>query len=323
MNETELLHQSTQAEIDAWEDFRKKYERMFPAPEKPSITLRDVIGWQFWMAILQGIFAIALAAFRTADMFYKIALSSSQMLAVLEAFFAVGAVEGGIVVFAALRAEMQNRRTTGDENSDLKLEVRASVWRLAAGEILGLAISIVAGLGLSFAGLGIDAAQFSFWLAVIVGAGASIIAAISGDVIGATLARLSNARDRVGIQYRAAMKDWEATLYSRWAKSDERAIARGELKAAVRSGRSIPNSRPNKYGQNPAAERTAERPPNEQRERIIAYLEQYMAEHPEAESIPGPSQVSRDLGVSKSYSHQVLNDWMEEKGFVGQEGTAQ
>src|SRR5512141_3067725 len=126
MNETDVITSSTEAEISAFQNFQKKYYEMFPAPEKAAVTLRDMIGWQFWTAIIQGVFAIALAAMRTSDMFFKIAVSSSWLLAFVEAIAAVGAIEGGIVVFASLRAEMQNRKTTGDAKQDAKLNLNAS-----------------------------------------------------------------------------------------------------------------------------------------------------------------------------------------------------
>jgi hypothetical protein len=310
MNETELIQNSTEAEIAAFESFQAKYFKMFPQPEKVSVTLKDLIGWQFWMAIIQGVFAIALAAMRTSDMFYKIAVSSSRFLATAEAIAAVGAIEGGIVVFASLRAEMQNRKTTGNAEEDRRLNLKASVWRLLMGEFLGLAVSIVAGLGLSFAGLGVPVQGFTQWLAIIVGAGASIIAGISGDVIGTLLSRLSTARDLAAQQYKIDQKEYENTMYARWEHSDERKIARGELKAAVRSAAVVAprvRSGGRTHGGNGS---------NVVRESIFSLLDTFIAEHPDAQTIPGPTEISNTLNVAKSYASQVIHEWMDTKGFA-------
>jgi len=317
MNDTDLVSDvgnsdiiavTTEKEIEAFRNFRKFHEEIFPYPVALELRMREVLGWKIWAALIQSIFAIALSAMRTADMFYSVAVSSSYWLAVAEAAAAVGAVEGGIVIFAAIRAETQNAK----EGTDVV--VHAPLWQLWIGEGLGIMIAVVAGLGLTFKGLGLDASNFSWWLGVILGAGASLIAAISGEIIGTTLSGLSNARMIAGRAYKAEEKAWKENLYNKWKNSSERKIATGEMKVAAMSvGNQMLPRRRSSGGNRGAAN-------NAIRTNIFSALDTFIAENPDAETIPGPSEISRNLNVAKSYASQVIHEWMDDRGFGEQAG---
>lgn len=285
-----MLHGAAEAEIAAFEDFRSKFTFQVPPPVQASVRLTEQIGWQFILILIQALAAITLAAMRTAHMFYEIAATKSLAMAYAEAAAAVLAIEGGIVVFAAIRAEAQNR-TSGDA-------LKVSVSRLLIGEGLGLLISIVAGLGLSFTGLGLDAGGFRWALALIIGIGASVVAAVSGDVLGAMLARLGNIRDQVAHEFKNEHRAWQEGMYAAWQRSDERKITRGELVAAARGTRSFVRS-PN---------RSTERTNNDVAGKIVAYLN----EHSTPDFVPGPTAISEALGTSKSHASVVRTEWMAE-----------
>ena len=280
---SDVIAATTKREIEAFGNFKQFYKTVFPYPTAAAVRVRDVLGWKIYAAIAQNVFAIALAAMRTADMFYRVAVSSSPVLATAEAVAAVGAVEGGVVIFAAIRAEMQNR--VNDEG----IKVHAAAWQLWLGEILGIAISVVAGLGLTFNGLGnVQKFTFSWWLGVIIGAGASLIAAISGEIIGSTLASLSNAGASAARAFKQEVAIWDEGLYKKWKSSDEYKIARGDIRQAssnlpVRGTRPVAKRQERVHGGNGN---------NAVRQAIYDLLDQHIEKHPEIEQIPGPTEIS-------------------------------
>lgn len=306
---SDVIAASTDKEIQAFRNFRRFYEEIFPYPTAVRVRMQEVLGWKIWAALIQSAFSIALAAMRTANMFYRVAVSSSPILATAEAVAAVGAVEGGVVIFAAIRSEMQNR--VDDEG----VKIHAAVWQLWLGELLGIAISVVAGLGLTFIGLG-NVARFSlsWWLGVILGAGASLIAAISGEIIGSTLSSLSNASAAASRAFKLEVSNWKENMFNKWKVSAELKIARGELKAAANSVNNSPrrHSGPSRGGNGN----------NVIRGNIFTFLDAYVAQNPEATTLPGPSQVSRELDVAKSYASQVIHEWMDARGYNDQQAYA-
>ena len=301
----DVISATTQKEIAAFNNFELMYRRIFPYPEAAQVRMKEILGWKFWAAITQNIFAITLAAMRTADMFYRIAVSSSAVLAVVEAIAAVGAVEGGIVIFAAIRAESQNRIADGE------VRVHAPVWQLWLGEALGILISVVAGLGLSFRGLGLDAANFNWWLSIIIGAGASFIAAISGEIIGSTLSGLSNAKAIADAKFKQEVTAWSDGLYKKWKSSDELRISRGDIRAASHATRSAVRSVRTNGGRV-----NGRIVGNEIHDKIFGFLDNYITVNPEASTIPGPTELSGTLGVSKSYASTTSQQWLSERGYA-------
>ena len=197
-------------------------------------------------------------------------------------------------MYAAVRAEQQNRKSNNGANDDELLNtIKVSVGRLVFGEVIGIGISIMAGLGVAFNGFGVDI-DLSMPLAVVIGAGASIVAAISGDILGAMLARYGNLRDSAEARYRIDYGVWEDGLHSSWTNSPDRQIARSSLKdmkAALKSGSvRSPNKRTNGSGK---------------RDAIWAYL----LEHSTDESIPGPTEVAEAIGGSKGYASEVITEF--------------
>ena len=223
---SKVFQQAQAREAEAYELFSNRFDTQFPMPELPNVRLMQAIGWQFISIVTQSVFAIVLAALRTADMFFEAASGSSTFVQYVEAAAAVLAVEFGIVVFATIKSEVQNRKT---EFEDLKSALKVNVKLLQIGIGVGVFVSIVAGLGVSFKGFGVDVTWFKWALAIVMGAGASVIAWVSGDILGAMLARFGNARSLAALEYRQEIAEREEKKRSMWEAAPERNIARSEL----------------------------------------------------------------------------------------------
>lgn len=240
-------------------------------------------------------------------MFFAAAAGSDTLLKYGEAISAVITVEVGIVVFAAIRAEQENSKHTDDEQ---KATIKVSLTRLWWGEGLALVISVMAGLGVSFNGFGLKVPFFLWALSIAIGAGASIIAAVSGDILGAMLARFGNIRDKMARDYATELAAWRDNLTTSWEKSPEREIARSDttllmkqlrnersLSSPVRSvrhGSPNPTNQVNLSDDSPVAKK------------IFDYL---LANS--NGSIPGPKQVQEALGVSRGYASEQIRIWKD------------
>lgn len=288
-------------ELEVWDAFRRKYERQFPTPERPSARLMQTIGWQFTLILVQSIGAITLASLRTAEMFFLASAGASPWLKYGEAVAAILTVEVGIVVFAAVRAEQDNSKTIENELAGSLLSTPRS--RLMVGEALGLLISIVAGLGVSFRGFQVEVPLFQWVLSIAIGAGASIIAAVSGDILGSILARFNTIRERMGREHAAELAAWRENLIASWEKSPEREIARNgitmtrnNLRAGRASGMPVRSVRG----------RTGELAINPVAQKIHAYLD---ANSSTTAPLPGPKEVQEALGVSRGYASEQIRIW--------------
>ena len=139
MSEIDLILGVTDDEAQAFEAFRDKYMQMRPPPIRPGVS---GLGWQFWITIPCALAAIVLAALRTANIFYSAASMSGlgDFFSALEAVFAMLAIEGGLVAYAAIRSD----RKAKDEDVEA---IRQHDTRLGWAIVLMVAVSIIAGLG--------------------------------------------------------------------------------------------------------------------------------------------------------------------------------
>ena len=299
------IEYTEQNEMEVWENYQQKYERQFPTPERPVARLMGTIGWQFTLILIQSIGAITLASLRTASMFFAAAAGSDTLLKYGEAISAVVTVEVGIVVFAAIRAEQENSKHTDDEQ---KATIKVSLTRLWWGEGLALVISVMAGLGVSFNGFGLKVPFFLWALSIAIGAGASIIAAVSGDILGAMLARFGNIRDKMNRDYIAELADWRDNLTASWEKSPEREIARNNITATrnqLRAGRAF-SSPVRSVRQRTGANPTNQLSISPVAQKIFAYLQENSNG-----TIPGCKQVQDALGVSRGYASEQIRIWKD------------
>ena len=279
----DLFQETANVELTAWENFKKRYEAQVPPPRRASVAIMQSIGWQLILILLQSIGAIGLASLRTSEMFYMASSSANEATKRTEAVLAILAIEFGIVVFSAIRSEAKNRNLTDDQKLD---RIQLSTGWMIVGELVMLAISIVAGLGVSFIGFDVNI-DFSRTLAITLGAGASIVAAVSGLVIGAMLARWGNVRDAADIKYNNAYAIWEQGLRDSWRSSPDRQIAENQLKLAKKS---LPKGNVRSFaGEN---EREAnERTQASVKDRIFKYFDWNASTD---EFVPGPTEVARE-----------------------------
>lgn len=311
----------TQTEMDVWEKFKATYTKRFPTPEKASVRLMDAIGWQFISVIVHAIGALALASMRTADMFYLAAAGSNEFLRYGEAIAAIVTVEFGAVVFASLKAD---REGDNMDEAAQKNAARTAITQLVVADVICLIISIVAGLGVSFRGFGIEVVYFKWILSLSLGAGASIVAVVSGTVLGTMLVKFTNMRANMSGLYKKDLAAWDTDLNLSWENSPEREISRNStnaelvrardnitaLRGDLRENRRIvrPNTRS-------VTERTSERTPNDRTyeispvtQKIFDFLDEYMSVNPSS-PVPGPSRLVRELGVSKSHASTQIATW--------------
>lgn len=290
MNFEELTAQET----DAFEQFRQKYKLMHPIKARPKTAGLD---WKFYLVLVVAPPQILLAALRTANIFYKAAdLAGNHTLAYIEAALAILAVEVSLVVYSAVQAAKRTEVPKG---------------RLTFGIILMVLISVFAGLSQSITLIsGVDPTfltYLQYGVSFMIGIGASIIAWIGGEVLGEQVALMGIRSAEIDSRYRAYLAEYNDTMLNSWANSPERRIARDELIDAVRSVR-LPNE-----------QRTKRRPrlPNEGQNEVRLKVMEYLKSVYERDGrVPGPTEISNALSVSKGYAHQVRGEWIEENSGV-------
>lgn len=292
MSYENIFEETKDFELEAWRNFKARYMAHVPPPQQVRATIWKTIGWQIVAVGIQAFGAIGLAALRTAEMFYI--ASASQATAIFEAVFSLVAIEFGIVVFAAIRAEHDNRNLSDTKKVQA---LKISLPWLITGEIIMLIISIMAGIGVSAKGFDVDIQNLALWLTYTLGAGASIVAAIAGMVIGTMLARWGNIQDVASRKYQAEYTKWEEALNKSWNASPDKKIVMNDIRRLKQE-----------MGSTVRSVRKSNERTNIKRDAIIAY----MRENTTDEFLPGPSHVARELGFSKGYVSDVLKSLREE-----------
>ncbi len=278
------LEALSQQEEEAFALYRRRFVQQHPPPSEKEA---GGLGWKFVALLITSLGAVALATLRTMDIFYNAALLSGNMyIAVGEAVAVIVAIEGGIVVWSAVRASSK-----GD----------VGLGKLGFGIILAVLISTFAGLGQSLHLIDninpVVLEYFQYALTITIGIGASLIAWIGGEVLGGQLAQAAERKENAHLSYRERAGSYNEKLLASWNRSPERKMVRGELT----SGSVVPNDRTNN--------RTAflkNAGSTEQRDRILDYIEQ--VEKSDG-YLPGPSEVAQKVGTAKSYAHQVIGEY--------------
>ena len=310
----EVFAKTAAQEAEALALFEQRFEKHFPMPERAVVKLMNSIGWQFISIIIQSVFSIVLAALRTADMFFDAAAGTSIQMQWAEAIAAVGAIELVIVIFATIKSEIENRRT---QIEDLKAALNIDLRLLWTGIIACVAISIIAGLGVSFKGFGIEWIGFRWITAVTMGAGASLVAWVSGDILGAMLARWNNAVALANVLYAEEIEKREAKKRELWEAAPERGIARSELmelKQYLAANRTRPSRTPAPQPHTKTPTRS-----NEIRVKIYNELDANWDANHDITLLPGPTKLMEDLGVAKSYASEVIKAWKADRGILTNE----
>ncbi len=279
----------------AFERFREYYARVVPPPQKPS--LREGMPLRTWFLILAALAGVLAVSLRTAHAFYRAAQASGlgQGLAVLEAFFAMLFVEGGLATLGYVRS--WNQATKNDE-ADLGSGFR--YW-LVVG--LFLSISAIAGV-VQALGMTQDLAQglapVVEWMLVLTqGVGGSLAVFGMSEVAGADAAAVLIRNRQALERWKAEMRAWEMGLKKAW----ERTEAYQALKEQAFSGRSQGRSR-------------------EQREQdrlsrpaVVRLAERLRQDYGSPDALPGVREIARRYGVSTSTaSYAVRRFAMSQNG---------
>lgn len=295
-------------EVEAFEDFREKYRVMHPPPRRPNPARLD---WKFWLVLLVVPAQILLAALRTASIFFKAAeLGGSETLAYAEAVLAIMAVEVALVVYSAIKAARRN--TISD-------------WVMNFGIVLMVGISVFAGLSQSIHLIdGIDPQTLrylQYGVSLMVGIGASVIAWIGGEILGAQVAVMGIRNAELMAEYDDEREEYNDRVIASWNASHERKIARAEIVEevrslpSVRSNRSVFNERQNEQNEQGAffdrAFSTSKPRSSPKTEEVFAFLNE---EFYKSNEVPGPREIERQLDVSLGTASKARNEWLKEMG---------
>lgn len=204
-------------------DFEHQFRRTNKAPEMRSYS---GLGWTFVLSLTWAVSAVLMVSVQTMYEFYhaKIISGMDGNLALVGAAAVLFAVEGGLVIGAAIRA--QDAR---DYNRNLVL--------IAIG--LCVLISISAGVNSSIGIIpNLDPAvlrTLRIALVFALGVAGSLVAWASGEVLGAQIAKMFVDRESAHKEYQQQTKEYEERLRASWAASPEYVIAKAEVKIEANS----------------------------------------------------------------------------------------
>ena len=214
---------------------RNEYTLSTPIPKRR--RQRDLT-WQFWVALVWSTAAVLMMAIATANEFYtsRVATDMNSTLALVASFFAVIAVEGGLVFGAALKASKEC------------VEERNLIPKLKTAIFAALGISIVAGTNAVIAIVPNmpDGVMFTSRVLLVIALGAlgSIIAWASGEVLGAELSMVLAARENDDNDYRNRVLSWEQGLKDSWEASPYYRIAMHDVVEKDKALRRKPRNTP-------------------------------------------------------------------------------
>lgn len=201
------ISQMTKSEISAFKDFESVYRAQHPHPVKQ----KAILGWESWTTLGTAGAAVVLAAFRTAQAFYLAAVAKGVViLSAMEAISAVFAIEGSVILFALQRA--REVKKTDAHSSELGLWV-AFIISILAGLYQSINIVLTPNDTVSL--------LLSWSLAIAMGVGATLIAWLSGDLLGVYLVRLEFKNSQADEQFTRSMHSYRANMLKEWKSSFE------------------------------------------------------------------------------------------------------
>jgi hypothetical protein len=319
----QLLEQQSAEERIAFSAFKQTYMERVPVPDRPAALNVGGLGLEFWLYFVMAIAAILLAAMRTSDAFYFVgyATAGDVVYASAEAVLSVIVVELGMVVFAAILAQKRyrkqelRRKEEAAETNTLYVrnrEVDINSWIIGLGLLLMTLISMAAGLHQSIRIIESVDPKFvqvlSYGLGITIGVGITIIAVISGDIIGQQVAIVTAGFSERAAVYEADMAAYQHELEDAWARSDERRVIRAEVRAAAKSS-SVTANFPNFSEQFP--NNGGLRRPPKQTERVFQYMDQiYRTEG----RVPPFAEVMEVLQIPRATASEARTKWMTERG---------
>jgi hypothetical protein len=285
--------QLAQTETQLHRLFCAKYEAENPKPEKPSVASIKKVGFDFYLMLLVTIAAIIMTAMRTASIFFRAAALDGEapFFTATQAVASMIAIEGALVVYALMRA--RDAKKVSD------------VW-MAVGIGLTLVISVFAGLAQSITLVenlsSVLSQYFTYFLALVLGAGGSVVAYIDGHVTGQRLAK-------VNIDYQQSLKDFdiEMSQYAEamnlaWKHSDEYKVARSGIKGIAQDVQKVFKALNIEHVERPRRNSAGAT------DRVVKFLnETYDA----TGEVPGVREISRELDVSVGTASSARRDWLD------------
>jgi hypothetical protein len=327
------LTEIARKELAGFQLHKQRYLLTHMEPVKPEPWTFRSLGFMFIALVLQSGMSVILASMRTAEMFYMALAGAALDYGNLdpggstEAAAALFAIEFGLVLYAIAKEQRRyDREIHGEALSkgwfDRYIAEHPNFWMNLATLVMFL-ISVSAGFGKSLSLIdNIDPIILKFFqwvLAVSLGAGASIVAYVSGEVLGDTIVRTQRSAAAALATYKAADEEFQADLLSTWECSHEyqlihadvdtaAAIARERKKNALASVRSV---RKNSGRMN--TRRTGKRSNLVRREpvkktAVFSFIERVVAEE---KRIPEVKEVREGCGVSvaKSTTSEYITEW--------------
>jgi len=289
----------------AFTSYKRKFAIENTPPQNPTAELMTSLSWEFWTSIIVGFSAMLLAGMRTFGKFHEMSVKSfgDTGTALFEAMISIVAIEGVMFVADAIRASK-------DVSDVGKQDMVINLKRIG---FLALFISVAAGMGQalpSLSGLPAWVGTSIDWAILIgLGGGASYVAKVSGGIVGSQIAEAKRSLSELAHAYDQDLSSWNTALKQAWEGSDDRAVARENMRVAgaqsrynVKGVRSAKSERSFRHNENPGGIR----------EKILAYLRQNLS----AAGVPGPSEVSRTLEVSKGYAHEVISEFIESSEYA-------
>lgn len=321
-------------ELTGYELHRKKYLATHRRTTRPEPYSVKSLGWTFVAMSVQSVASIILAAMRTAKMFY-VALSGAALnlaaispIGLVEASAAVIAIEGGLVIYAIAREQRKYDRQlagepVGDNFLDRMVAKNPDMW-LWIATITMVVISVSAGFGESLnlitdlnAGL-LKAVQWI--LAVSLGAGASIVAYVSGEVLGYEMVRTRSLADKALQAFEEADNAFEDDMRRAWEESDELRVIRSAVDVAkevaknnVRSVRQS-SKRTNEQRTNRGGNLIRREPVI--KTKIFQYIERLVSEE---RRIPEVREIVEECKCGKATASEDRTEWMNANQQIVQE----
>lgn len=269
------VSQMSKSEVSAFKDFQQVYQIQHPVPQKENPSL----GWEFWTAMATSCAAVVLAAFRTGQAFYLSAVARGDpIFSSLEAFSAVLAIEGSIVLFALQRARKLNK--LDDTSSEIGLWVAFGISGLAG---LFQSVNLVPNPDPFIESI------LNICLVISMGLGATVIAGLGGDILGVNLVRLEKFRREAHELYIKSVHGYRANMLKAWANSDERtavherkvnryAVNRSSESSRTEFTRTVPEQGSQKGFTNRSMNRSDELNPPLSKEEIYGFFDTVLSE---------------------------------------------
>ena len=205
-----LMMESEASRFNSYFNF--EYKKLYPEP------IIEMVGldWRFWGSLTTSVSLVVVAAFRTAQMFFATEVISAavwlgesgngtDMIAFVSSFFVLVGVEGGLAFISAVKTYNSGK-------------VSEDVFKWQVGILL--AISVMAGLGQSI-GLIDNISEevmkwFSYVLLFVMGAGTSVGAWLSGEIIGGLLRQFADVKEKAVSEFKAKKEEYLASARRLW-----------------------------------------------------------------------------------------------------------